>query len=97
MVNLISKELNDLINEQIVEELRSAYIYLGMSAWAAKEGLPGLASFMKISGCLNCFLIFAIHTTMGGFDFLKGPRGMWCPFGITILSRLRFCLSIFCW
>ncbi|MBY9006385.1 MAG: ferritin [Candidatus Lokiarchaeota archaeon] len=48
MVNLISKELNDLINEQIVEEIRSGYIYLGMSAWAAKEGLSGLASFMKI-------------------------------------------------
>ena len=48
MVDLISKDLNDLINKQIVEELRSGYIYLGMSAWAASQGLQGFADFMKI-------------------------------------------------
>ncbi len=48
MVNLISPELNDLMNKQIVEELRSAYIYLGMAAWAEEQGLKGLAAFMKI-------------------------------------------------
>jgi ferritin len=47
MVNLISKEVNDLMNKQIVEELRSAYIYLGMAAWAEDKGLKGLASFLK--------------------------------------------------
>jgi len=47
MVNLISNELNDLMNKQIVEELRSAYIYLGMGAWAVEKGLKGLAEFMK--------------------------------------------------
>ena len=35
------------MNKQIVEELRSAYIYLGMSAWAEDQGLKGLADFMK--------------------------------------------------
>jgi len=48
MVNFISQEMNDLMNKQIVEELRSAYIYLGMSAWADREGLKGLAQFMRI-------------------------------------------------
>ena len=47
MVNQISQELNELMNKQIVEELRSAYIYLGMSAWAQDKGLKGLANFMK--------------------------------------------------
>lgn len=47
MVNLISQELNDLMNKQIVEELQSAYIYLGMAAWATEKGLKGLAHFMK--------------------------------------------------
>ncbi|MFW9783463.1 MAG: ferritin [Candidatus Heimdallarchaeota archaeon] len=47
MVQLISRELNDLMNKQIVEELRSAYIYLGMGAWAIEKGLKGLAEFMK--------------------------------------------------
>ena len=48
MVELISKELNDLMNKQIVEELQSAYIYLGMAAWAEDQGLKGLANFLKI-------------------------------------------------
>ncbi len=47
MVDLISKELNELMNKQIVEELQSAYIYLGMAAWAIEKGLKGLANFMK--------------------------------------------------
>ncbi|MFX0148762.1 MAG: ferritin-like domain-containing protein, partial [Candidatus Hodarchaeota archaeon] len=34
------------MNKQIVEELRSAYIYLGMGAWAVEKGLKGLAEFM---------------------------------------------------
>lgn len=48
MVNFISKEMNDLMNKQIVEELRSGYIYLGMAAWAETQGLKGLANFMRI-------------------------------------------------
>ncbi|TFG01987.1 MAG: ferritin, partial [Promethearchaeota archaeon] len=47
MVNFISQEMNDLMNKQIVEELRSAYIYLGMAAWAEREGLKGFANFMR--------------------------------------------------
>lgn len=47
MVDLISPEMNDLMNKQIVEELRSAYIYLGMGVWAEEQGLSGLANFMK--------------------------------------------------
>ncbi|MFX1500007.1 MAG: ferritin [Promethearchaeota archaeon] len=48
MVNLISQEMNELMNKQIVEELRSAYIYLGMAAWALEKGLKGLTKFMTI-------------------------------------------------
>jgi ferritin len=47
MVDFISNEMNDLMNKQIVEELRSAYIYLGMAAWADTQGLKGLANFMR--------------------------------------------------
>jgi len=48
MVNFISEEMNEEMNNQIVEELRSGYIYLGMSAWAEEQGLHNLAKFMKI-------------------------------------------------
>jgi ferritin len=44
---MISKELNDEMNKQIVEELHSAYIYMGMAAWAEDKGLYGFAKFMQ--------------------------------------------------
>lgn len=47
MVDFISDEMNNLMNKQIVEEIRSGYIYLGMAAWAEEQGLKGLAAFMK--------------------------------------------------
>ena len=46
--DMISKELNDEMNKQIVEELHSAYIYMGMAAWAEDKGLHGLANFMQL-------------------------------------------------
>ena len=45
---MISKELNDEMNKQIVEELHSAYIYMGMAAWAEEKGLYGFAKFMQV-------------------------------------------------
>jgi ferritin len=47
MPEMIGKELNDEMSRQIVEELQSAYIYMGMSAWAEIQGLKNFASFMK--------------------------------------------------
>ncbi len=44
---MISKELNDEMNKQIVEELHSGYIYMAMGAWAEEQGLHGLAKFMQ--------------------------------------------------
>ena len=34
---LISKEMNDAMNAQITEELKSGYIYLGISLWAEER------------------------------------------------------------
>jgi ferritin len=48
MPNMIGKELNEEMNKQIVEELRSGYIYLAMSAWAEDQGLHNFARFMQI-------------------------------------------------
>ena len=39
MPNMIGPELNEEMNKQIVEELRSAYIYMAMAAWADAKGL----------------------------------------------------------
>ena len=45
---MIGKELNDEMNKQIVEELHSAYIYMGMAAWAESKGYHGFAKFMQL-------------------------------------------------
>ena len=47
MPNMIGPELNDEMNQQIVEELHSAYIYMAMAAWAEEKNLRKFAVFMK--------------------------------------------------
>jgi ferritin len=45
---MLSKKLEKTINEQINEELFSAYIYLSMSAWFETQNLKGFANWMYI-------------------------------------------------
>ena len=44
---MLSKKVQDAINEQINKELYSAYLYLSMAAWAEAHNLPGFAHWMK--------------------------------------------------
>lgn len=44
----ISKKVQKALNEQINRELASAYVYLGMSAWADEQNLSGAASWLRI-------------------------------------------------
>ncbi len=44
----LSKNLQDALNEQIREELASAYIYLSMAAYFEAENLPGFAHWMQV-------------------------------------------------
>jgi ferritin len=43
---MISKQVQDAMNEQIKKELESAYLYLSMSAYFRSEGLDGMAQWM---------------------------------------------------
>ena len=43
----LSKKMQDAINEQIREELASAYIYLSMAAYCESINLPGFAKWMR--------------------------------------------------
>ena len=45
---MISKSLQDAINEQINLELYSAYLYLSMSAHFESENLSGFANWMRV-------------------------------------------------
>jgi ferritin len=44
---MISKTMQDAINEQVKNELYSAYLYLGMSAYAEAENWPGTAHWLR--------------------------------------------------
>jgi len=44
---MISKKMQDALNQQINAELYSAYLYLSMQAYFVSENLPGCANWMK--------------------------------------------------
>ena len=44
----LSKRMLDALNEQIREELASAYIYLSMAAYCESINLPGFAHWMRV-------------------------------------------------
>lgn len=44
----MQKAVQDAVNEQIRDELESAYIYLSMSAHFEAENLPGFAKWMRL-------------------------------------------------
>ncbi|MFO7584110.1 MAG: ferritin [Anaerolineales bacterium] len=45
---MISKVMQDAINEQINKELYSSYIYLSMAAYFESESLPGFGNWLRI-------------------------------------------------
>lgn len=45
---MLSKKIEDALNEQINAEFWSAYLYLSMSAWCAREGKPGMAHWFEV-------------------------------------------------
>ncbi|AEA33390.1 ferritin [Hippea maritima] len=45
---MISKRMEEALNNQINEELYSAYLYLSMSAWFDSIGLKGFANWMMV-------------------------------------------------
>lgn len=45
---MISKSIQDAVNDQIKHELYSAYFYLSMSAWAESANLGGAAKWLAV-------------------------------------------------
>lgn len=44
---MISKAMQDALNDQIQAEFESAYVYLAMSAWCEQQNLPGHGAWMR--------------------------------------------------
>lgn len=45
---MISERMQQALNDQLVAELYSGYLYLSMAAYFASENLPGFANWMRI-------------------------------------------------
>ncbi|MHC4388552.1 MAG: ferritin, partial [Planctomycetota bacterium] len=45
---MISKKMQDALNEQVTAEFYSAYLYLAMEAYFESVNLPGFANWMRI-------------------------------------------------
>ena len=45
---MITKSMQDAINDQINKELYSAYLYLSMAAYLEDKNLPGFAHWMRV-------------------------------------------------
>lgn len=67
---MLSKKLQDALNEQIVRELESAYVYLSMVAYFEAENLRGFAHWMRLQR------LEELEHAMKIFDFVidRGSR-----------------------
>ena len=66
---MLSKVMQDAINEQIKNELYSAYLYLSMAAYGEAANLPGFAHWMRLQNqeeVLHAVKFFDFVNSRGG-------------------------------
>lgn len=44
---MLNKKVEAVMNDQLQNELQSAYVYLGMSAYCESQSLPGMATWLR--------------------------------------------------
>jgi len=66
---VLNKKVQDAINEQIKNELYSAYLYLSMAAYSEASNLPGLAHWMRLQSQEE------VEHAMKFFDFINDRGG----------------------
>jgi ferritin len=72
---MLSKTLQDAINEQMKHEIESAYLYLAMSAYCESKNLSGMATWLRIQWqeeLSHAMKLFAYMNDRGGRTILKG-------------------------
>ena len=80
---MLSKKLQDALNEQINAELFSAYLYLSMSAYFESVKRPGMAHWMRVQvgeEQVHAMKLFAHVVERGGRVTLKAidtPQAEW--------------------
>jgi ferritin len=71
---MLSKTLQDSINDQMKHEIESAYLYLAMSAYCESKNLPGMATWLRIQWqeeLSHAMKLFAYMNARGGRAVLK--------------------------
>ena len=71
---MLSKTLQDAINEQMKNEIESAYLYLAMSAHCESKNLPGIATWLRIQWqeeLSHAMKLFTYVNARGGRAILK--------------------------
>jgi len=71
---MLSKKMEEALNNQVNAEMYSAYLYLAMSAWFEDQNLPGFANWMYIQAqeeMTHAMKIYRYITDRGGSISLK--------------------------
>lgn len=71
---MLSKSLQEAINEQMKHEFESAYLYLAMSAYCESKNLPGTATWLRIQWqeeLSHAMKLFTYVNARGGRAILK--------------------------
>jgi ferritin len=71
---MLSKTMEDSLNEQINREMYSAYLYMSMSAYATHEGLKGFANWFMVQyheEMLHAMKLYEFVLHRGGSVTLK--------------------------
>ncbi|MGW8193638.1 MAG: ferritin [Desulforhopalus sp.] len=58
---MISKKMNDALNDQVNAEMFSSYLYLGMSSWCSERSLSGFANWMRVQAQEELFHAMKIY------------------------------------
>ncbi len=81
---MISKKMQDALNEQVNKEFYSAYLYLSMSAYCNEQGLPGFSNWMRHQyeeEFLHVTKMYDYILNQGGSVHLKQIDEPPCEFG----------------
>lgn len=77
---MLSKKLEKAMNDQMVFEWYSGYLYLSMSSWFEQQELPGFANWFRIQGqeeLVHGMKFFDYINEIGGHaktGAIKGPQ-----------------------
>ncbi len=83
MILMISKEMNDLLNDQINEELFSSYLYLSMANYFSSISLEGFVNYFTVQAQEELFHGIKIQNYInerGGrviLKAIKNPKTEW--------------------